>query len=95
VAADGDEYALKVVFSGTVQGVGFRFTTRRLAADFAVTGYVKNLANGKVEVLAEGPLDEIERFVHSIERAFSGYIRDAEKIRVNPTGAYDGFDIAF
>ena len=87
--------ALKVLFAGTVQGVGFRFTTRRLAADFPVTGYVKNLANGKVEVWAEGPADEIDRFVHSIESSFSGYIRNVDRVRVAPTGAYVAFNVAF
>jgi acylphosphatase len=87
--------ACKVLFSGSVQGVGFRFTTRRLAAGFAISGYVKNLMNGKVEVWAEGPKSELDAFIAAIERSFSGYISHVDKTPATPTGKYETFDIAF
>ena len=95
MTAETDICAIKILFSGTVQGVGFRFTARRLAVDFAVTGYVKNLANGNVGVWAEGTRGEIEQFIDSIQRAFAGYIRDTERIEVTPTKGYKRFEIAF
>ncbi|MBD3186384.1 acylphosphatase [Candidatus Bathyarchaeota archaeon] len=63
---------LHAYVSGRVQGVFFRATTRRKARKFGVTGWVKNLPNGKVEVLAEGrkdKLDKLERFLQEGPRA--------------------------
>ena len=54
--------AKRVLYSGRVQGVGFRYSTRQLAADFAVAGYVRNTADGRVELVAEGDPAEVERF---------------------------------
>ena len=90
-----DIVAYKILFSGIVQGVGFRFTARRIAAKFGVTGYVKNLIDGKVEVWAEGAEQEIERFVEAIERSFSGYISEVEKTEVSPSEKFSCFEIAF
>ena len=46
------EKRMQIFFSGTVQGVGFRFTAERLARRFPVTGFVRNLEDGRVEVVA-------------------------------------------
>ena len=54
---------ITATFRGTVQGVGFRYTVRQIAAEFAVTGYVKNLPDGTVEMVAEGEIRELKRFV--------------------------------
>lgn len=53
----------RVHYCGDVQGVGFRMTTRRLAVGFAVGGYVKNLPDGRVEVVAAGEANEVDRFL--------------------------------
>ena len=53
---------LQVYFSGHVQGVGFRYTVQRLALGFDVTGWVKNLSDGRVEMLVEGERGELEAF---------------------------------
>ena len=58
-----------VYFKGRVQGVGFRFTCRSLATGFSVTGYVKNLADGRVELVAEGERPEVEAFLKAIEES--------------------------
>lgn len=58
-----------VQFSGHVQGVGFRYVCRHLANGFAVTGYVKNLPNGQVELVLEGERPEIEAFLQEIEQS--------------------------
>lgn len=66
----------RIVFSGRVQGVGFRATTSWLARGFEVTGYVRNLPDGRVEVVAEGDGPEIDRFLDSIRSDLGGFIRD-------------------
>ena len=57
----------RVYYSGQVQGVGFRYTTHRLAQGFEVTGYVRNLDDGSVELLAEGEPAGLNRFLEAIE----------------------------
>jgi len=65
----------RVVFSGRVQGVGFRFTCRSLARGFDVAGFVRNLADGRVELVAEGEPSELDAFLQAIHREMDGYIR--------------------
>ncbi len=52
-----------IFISGRVQGVGFRYHTRRAGMRFGLTGWVRNLNDGRVEVFAEGPLERIEELV--------------------------------
>lgn len=67
--------AKKVIYSGNVQGVGFRYTTQHLAGSFAVAGYVRNLASGDVELLVEGAHDQVDAFLTRIGHAMARYIR--------------------
>lgn len=61
---DGDERArFTAIVSGRVQGVGFRAFVRRNALDLGLAGYAENLPDGRVEVVAEGPRDELEHFL--------------------------------
>ena len=57
---------LHVLYSGRVQGVGFRYTVKSVALGFEVTGIVRNLPDGRVELLAEGPREELEAFQRAI-----------------------------
>jgi acylphosphatase len=66
--------AKRVVFEGRVQGVGFRFTARELARDFAVCGFVRNLADGTVELIAEGEPEEVSAFLAAVIGRMSNYI---------------------
>jgi acylphosphatase len=66
----------RVTYSGQVQGVGFRYTTRQLAQGFAVAGFVRNLPDGRVEVLAEGAVDQVESFLKALEVKMSDFIAD-------------------
>ena len=66
----------RVLFTGRVQGVGFRATCRWLARGFDVVGYVRNLPDGRVELVAEGDPGEIDNFLHAIRQEASGFIRD-------------------
>ncbi len=59
---------VRVKIKGVVQGVGFRYFTRSLAYRYGITGFVRNLADGSVEVEASGPDSEIELFLKDIAR---------------------------
>ena len=71
---------LSVHFEGHVQGVGFRQSTRRLATGYEVTGEVRNLPDGRVELLAEGEEEELRAFLEGIaESHLAGHIRRQEE----------------
>ncbi len=86
---------LHALFSGTVQGVGFRFTTERMARRYPVTGYVRNLPDGQVEVLAEGEEKSLKEFLKSLREAFHSYIRKADTRWDSSTGEFKEFGIRF
>ena len=65
----------KVHYWGKVQGVGFRYTTLGVARNFKVTGYVKNLLDGQVELVAEGAPEEVDRFLEAVAGKMAGYIK--------------------
>jgi len=70
--------SVHVLFKGMVQGVGFRFTAQSLAQDLEVKGWVKNLPNGEVEILAQQSREVLEEFLSRINRYFSKYIHSAQ-----------------
>ncbi len=91
-----DELARQeVLFDGRVQGVGFRYTTRRLAARFRVTGFVQNLPDGRVLVVAEGAAGEVHRFLAAISAEMDRYITDATATNCPATGEFAGFEVRF
>lgn len=69
--------AKRVIYSGHVQGVGFRWTTRGVAMAFAVTGYVKNLRDGTVELLAQGEATEVDCFLEAVTDQLQANISEA------------------
>lgn len=71
--------SIEAYYSGTVQGVGFRWTVSRLSSRFQIGGYVKNLRDGRVLVKAEGSALEVDNFLVAIKQSsLAGYIRDVE-----------------
>ena len=76
----------RILYSGQVQGVGFRASASRLARGFAVVGFVRNLDDGRVEVVVEGDGAELDRFGDEIRAQMVGYIRDVESTPL-PTGS--------
>jgi acylphosphatase len=71
-----------VHYRGQVQGVGFRFTARVIAGGFAVTGYVQNLADGRVRLVCEGTAAELDRFLAEVRAELGHHLTD-EQIAVD------------
>jgi acylphosphatase len=85
---------MRVFYSGQVQGVGFRYTAKTVAAGFEVTGTVRNLPDGRVELIAEGQRAELEAFRLAIRDAGrSGLIRDEAVAWSDAQNAMQGFEI--
>jgi acylphosphatase len=87
--------ARQVFYSGRVQGVGFRYTVKRIAGGFDVIGWVKNLPDGRVELQAmseEG--EELEAFLQAIrDGSLGGNIKSAEEHAIPPLAGVRGFSI--
>ena len=87
--------ARRVIYRGRVQGVGFRYTAHRIAQGYPVTGYVKNLRDGSVELVAEGAATEIQRMLDELAATMAGNI-DSADVRVEAaSGKYSAFEVAF
>jgi acylphosphatase len=85
---------LHVYYSGKVQGVGFRYTVKILAQGFEVTGTVRNLSDGRVELLAEGIREELEAFKQGIlESELGSFIRNEETHWEPAKNEFRGFEI--
>ncbi len=85
----------RVFFSGRVQGVGFRYTTEAVASRFKVAGFVRNVPDGRVELVAEGLPVELDRFLQGVEQAMSGHIDDRVVSQTHATSEFTGFSISF
>jgi acylphosphatase len=86
---------MTIFYSGRVQGVGFRYTTRDVALGFEVTGTVRNLPDGRVELVAEGTREELETFRRAVQDSgVGGCIRNEEIRWTAATGMLRGFEIA-
>jgi acylphosphatase len=81
------------LFSGNVQGVGFRYTARHIAAGHAVTGYVRNLDDGRVELVMEGPDAEMDAVVEGIQSAMGSNISRTTCDKGLGTGDFKSFEI--
>jgi acylphosphatase len=85
---------MRVLYSGSVQGVGFRYTVKSAATGFDVTGTVRNLPDGGVEMVAEGARDELEAFRQAIrESGLDHFIRNEDVSWGEPRGEFRGFEI--
>lgn len=84
-----------VHYSGHVQGVGFRYTVRKIAGSHKVTGYVENLRDGRVHLVVEGSAGEIDRFLAAVRRALDHYIREARTVSGPASGCFERFEIRY
>ena len=85
---------MQVFYSGRVQGVGFRYSVRKVANEFEVTGSVRNLADGRVELVAEGNTDELEAFRQGIrESGLEHFIQQEQVSWGEAKNDFRGFEI--
>ena len=85
---------MQVTYSGQVQGVGFRYTVKSVATGFDLTGSVRNLPGGEVELLAEGSKDELEAFRQAIrESGLDHFIRQEDMSWQEASSEFRGFEI--
>lgn len=83
----------EIVFTGRVQGVGFRYTTVRVAQGFDLTGWVRNEPDGSVRCVIEGEKSELDRFLQGVKHAMSVYIAEARVTESPAQGSLQGFSI--
>lgn len=85
---------MHVYYSGHVQGVGFRYAVKTVAAGFEIVGTVRNLTDGRVELVAEGLREELVAFQKAIpEAGLARFIRNEEVSWSEASGGFRGFEI--
>jgi acylphosphatase len=84
----------EVYYSGHVQGVGFRANARYLAKRYPVTGFVRNLPDGRVHMVVEGQPEVVKQLLADIAKSMEDQIADVVVDTRPATGKYDGFSIA-
>lgn len=82
-------------FTGCVQGVGFRYTAESVVAPLGVTGYVRNLPDGRVELVAEGSIAQLDRMQAAVQRAMQANISEVSAAESPATGEFTAFRISF
>jgi acylphosphatase len=90
-----EQMARHIIFTGHVQGVGFRYTAHGIARQYRITGFVRNLPDGAVEMLVQGTPSDIEGYLQDVQAEFAGRIRDTQITDAPYNTRYKGFDIAF
>ena len=87
--------AHQVLYSGRVQGVGFRYTVKQIASGYEVVGWVRNLADGRVELQVSGHPEELEAFLGAIATgSLRRHIKDTERTELDaPAGEWTAFEI--
>ncbi|MDE0936589.1 MAG: acylphosphatase [Mariniblastus sp.] len=83
----------EILFSGRVQGVGFRYAAKQLSRRFSVLGTVENLSDGRVKLLIEGEFTEIEGYLEALLEDNHGTVMDSERIGKPYRGEFSGFEI--
>ena len=85
---------MTVFFTGRVQGVGFRYTAKTVATGFELTGNIRNLPDGRVELIADGVHSELDAFRAALHDAgLAGFIRDEQVSWGNAKNEFRGFEI--
>ena len=93
--AAADTEQREVYYSGAVQGVGFRYTVRSLATRMAVTGFVRNLPDGRVHLIVEGSPAEIRMLLNQVRAELGHYISRVDEQTGPAAGRFTDFGIRF
>src|SRR5438067_7998224 len=86
-------HRLQWLFSGRVQGVGFRYTVKNIALQHNISGYVRNLPDGRVELVMEGPDEEMDQVVDAVNGRMDGFIKNLDLNTSPATGEFEHFQI--
>ncbi len=93
-AATSARRRLMIFYSGRVQGVGFRYTVKTVATGFEIAGTIRNLPDGRVELMAEGLRAELEEFRAAIlDAGLAGFVRDEQVFWADVKNEFRGFEI--
>ena len=84
---------IRCIYTGRVQGVGFRATAAQIARGHDVTGYVRNLPDGRVELVAEGDAAEVDRFASALADRMRGHLDAVDRHHEAATGEFRAFDV--
>jgi len=87
------EITEQILFSGRVQGVGFRYTTQRIATGLPVRGFVRNLPDRRVEVIVTGSAESIQRLIAGLREYFGTGITDMDRQIMEATEIFEGFEV--
>ena len=93
--SSGETIRCRMIYSGRVQGVFFRATTRDIAQRHGVVGYARNQADGTVELEVEGPRDRVEAFLAAVATEYEGYITSADRTPLPARGDETRFEIRY
>ena len=86
---------MHIPYSGRGQGLGFRFTAETMAVESGIQGWVKNLGDGRVEIMAEAEEEALKDFLNKIRQSFSRYIQDEDLRWSDAADEFQDFQIRF
>ena len=84
-----------IIYSGRVQGVGFRYTAQKFASNLKLTGWVKNLADSRVEMVCEGTREQVENLIYKLDKHFGEKITHKDIDWLDAKKSFNGFDITY
>ncbi|MCF7974888.1 MAG: acylphosphatase [Phycisphaerae bacterium] len=90
-----NDKAKQLIFIGRVQGVGFRYTAYRIAGGYDITGFVRNLPDGTVEMLIQGPESDLRNCIEEIQEYFGRSIREIKAADITPDPRHRDFRIRY
>jgi acylphosphatase len=83
----------EIFFSGRVQGVGFRYTSKQVARSFDLVGTVENLSDGRVKMVLEGEIAVVEGFIREVCDSIHGHVAEVKMTSEPATGKFVDFEI--
>jgi acylphosphatase len=87
--------AKRLVFIGRVQGVGFRYNVHRMAGRYEISGFVRNLPDRTVEMVAQGLQSDVQQYIDEIREYYGRSIREVKATEITPDPRYHDFRIRY